>query len=103
MEGRVYVLCDLPHLADPRAGSAGDELSLFVSCLSLIITRAVAMIGWECTKIRAEQSQRGDHRDPGMDTLVSLALAVPTASPFRPSILPFSWGSISCAEEVPGA
>lgn len=78
-------------------------LSLFVSCLSLIITRAVEMIGWKCTKIRAEQSQRGDHRDPRMDTLVSLALAIPTASPFRPSILPFSWGSISCAEEVPGA
>lgn len=41
-----------------------SSLSLFVSCLSLIITSAVEMIGWECTKISVEQSQRGDHSDP---------------------------------------
>lgn len=31
LEGHVYVLCDLPHRAVLRAGSAGDELSLIIS------------------------------------------------------------------------
>lgn len=41
-----------------------SSVSSFVSYLSLIISSAVEMIGWESTKISAEQSQRGDHSDP---------------------------------------
>lgn len=79
-----------------------SSLSSFVSYLSLIIISAVEMVGWESTKISAEHPRGVTTVTQSMDTLLSLALAVPPATLLKPSIIPFSWGSIFCAEEVPG-
>lgn len=110
IEVHMYALCDyLPGFISYGSFKSYEVLltscsSFFASYLSLIITDADEMIGWQCIEIDAEQT-------PESSLQLSRVWAHryswlwPTLhchSPFKLFIIPFSWASILYPGELAG-